>query len=414
MARRKIALWLLAAGFTLQIKAQAPAESELKRWVYDLADDKMLGRGTGEKGEELAAEYLKKEFKRLKLKPFSKSGYEMPFSFEIKKYKDDNPHDSVLSIDKRQGKNIVAFLDNKAKYTVVIGAHYDHLGEGNFPGSLDPNPKGKIHNGADDNASGTAGLLALAKWYSTNKIKEPVNFIFAAFSGEELGLHGSKALARDTNLDTAGIPYMLNMDMIGRMDADSMKLLIYGIGTSPSFPGVLSHFNRNFRLVFDSSGMGPSDHASFYLQNIPVLHFFTGQHPDYHRPSDDAEKLNYAGMKQVLDYIIAINDSLAQMNKLSFTPTRSVSMETRRFKVTLGVIPDYTFTGKGMRIDGVSEGKPAALAGLQKGDIILKLGETDINSMEDYMMALRNFEKGMLTTVTIQRGNEVMTMPITL
>lgn len=195
------------------------------------------------------------------------------------------------------------------------------------------------------------------------------------------------------------------MDMVGRMKKDS-TLAVYGTGTSPIFKQVLKSHNDNFKLVQQESGVGPSDHTSFYLADMPVLHFFTGQHEDYHKPGDDSEKLNYDGMYLISDYIFNIISDLDDNGKLAFRKTKNESDSTPRFKVGLGVIPDYLFDGVGMRIDGISEDKPAQKAGLQKGDIVVQLGDSTVTNMMSYMRALSVFNKGSKTKVVVKRGEE--------
>ncbi len=172
------------------------------------------------------------------------------------------------------------------------------------------------------------------------------------------------------------------------------------------FKQVLNAHNNKFKLIENESGVGPSDHTSFYLANIPVLHFFTGQHEDYHKPGDDSEKLNYQGMETISDYIFDIISDLDDNGKLAFRKTKNESEITPRFKVGLGVIPDYLFDGKGMRIDGVSEGRPAKKGGLLKGDIVIQLGDSIVTDMMSYMKALSVFDTGDKTTVMVKRGNK--------
>jgi C-terminal processing protease CtpA/Prc len=198
---------------------------------------------------------------------------------------------------------------------------------------------------------------------------------------------------------------MLNMDMVGRMREDK-TLSISGTGTAPIWGQVLNSNNPGFKLVLSESGVGPSDHTSFYLQDIPVLHFFTGQHEDYHKPSDDFEKLNYEGMEMITDYILSVIYDLDDDAKLAFRKTKNESEETPRFKVALGVMPDYLYDGNGMRIDGVTDGRPAAAAGLQKGDVVIQLGDSTVTDMMSYMRALSIFEEGDAAEVIVNRNGE--------
>ena len=394
-------LFLIFLSLFISCKESINQETRIKEDVTFLASDELEGRQTGTKGEKKAANYIVKRFTELRLAPKGKKGYLQSFTFKPK----TNPHDEVkfdVNGDGTiTGNNILGFIDNKAENTVIIGAHFDHLGFGG-EGSLYRDSIKAIHNGADDNASGVAILLNLAAKMKGKNIKN--NYLFMAFSGEEMGLLGSNYFVKNPTIDTKKISYMINMDMVGRLKKDS-ALAVYGTGTSPIFKQTLKSHNEKFKLIQQESGVGPSDHTSFYLNNIPVLHFFTGQHEDYHKPSDDSEKLNYEGMETISSYIFNIITDLDNNGKLPFRKTKNESEETPRFKVGLGVIPDYMFDGKGMRIDGISEDKPAQKAGLQKGDIVIQLGDSTVVDMMSYMRALSVFEKGSKTEVLVKRGN---------
>ena len=388
-------------------KQEYKPENKIKEDVAILADDKFEGRQTGTEGEKAAASYLVKRFEELGLQPKGTEGYLQAFNFKPK----TNPHDEVKFTSVAEdstviGTNVIGFIDNKADQTIVIGAHYDHLGYGG-EGSLFREEEKAIHNGADDNASGVALMLNLAsKLKNTNTSN---NYLFLAFSGEEMGLLGSNYFVKNATIPTEKINYMINMDMVGRMKVDS-TLAVYGTGTSPMFKQTLTANNNSFKLIENESGVGPSDHTSFYLGDIPVLHFFTGQHEDYHKPGDDSEKLNYDGMNLISDYIYGVITDLDNNGKLAFRKTKNESEETPRFKVGLGVVPDYLYDGEGMRIDGVSEDKPAQRAGLLKGDVVVKLGDSSVVDMMSYMRALSVFDVGNKTKVKVLRdGKEVET-----
>ncbi len=391
-------------------KQEYKPENKIREDVAFLADDKLEGRKTGTEGEKAAAEYISKRFKDLGLEPKGTDGYFQTFTFKPK----TDPHSEVKyttvnSDSTITGTNIIGYIDNGAPKTIIIGAHYDHLGYGG-ENSLYRGEEKAIHNGADDNASGVAIMLNLAsKLKNTNKGN---NYLFMSFSGEEMGLLGSNYFVKNATLDLDSVNYMFNMDMVGRLKQDS-TLAVYGVGTTPVFKHVINASNNKFKLIEKESGVGPSDHTSFYLNNIPVLHFFTGQHEDYHKPSDDFDKLNYEGMETISNYIYDIITDLDDNGELAFRKTKNESEDAPRFKVTLGVIPDYMFDGKGMRLDGVSEDKPAQKAGLQKGDVVIQLGENEITDMMSYMKALSKFEKGSTTTVKVQRGDKIVEAPVT-
>lgn len=406
---RNIFFITVAFSFAARISAQEISTDRLKKDITYLASDKLKGRGTGSKGEAMAAKYISGEFKKIGLKPKGTKGYYFPFTFNHKV----DPKDSASKTEARHGKDVVGYLDNGAEYTVVIGAHYDHLGLGHDHNSLDPNPENKIHNGADDNASGTAGVLELARYYAGNNVKEKFNFLFICFSGEELGLYGSKKFCENPTIDLTKVNYMINMDMVGRYSDSTKTIIIYGVGTAPDWVPMLDQMRTVFHVKKDSAGIGPSDQTSFYLKNIPVLHFFTGQHSDYHKPSDDESKINYAGEKMLLEYIINIEIATEKLDKLKFLTTRTPDAGTHVYKVTMGVMPDYTFEGKGMRVDGVTDGKPAQKAGVKQGDVIIQIGDFVVGSTMDYMKALGNFKKGDTTKLKVKRGDLEITLDVT-
>jgi Peptidase family M28/PDZ domain len=405
-------LTLLFALFIFaSVQAQEISTDRLKKDIGYLAADKLKGRGTGTKGEKQAAAYIASEFKKAGLQPKGTDGYYQPFVFKLGK----SMHDTTTTGAKeRKGKNVIGYLDNGAELTVVIGAHYDHLGLGHDHNSLDANPDGKIHNGADDNASGAAGVVELARYFASGTQKEKFNFLFICFSGEELGLIGSKKFCEKPTIDLTKVNYMINMDMVGRLNDSTMALIVYGVGTSPNWVPMIDQMRTTFRIKKDSAGVGPSDQTSFYLKDIPVLHFFTGQHGDYHKPSDDANKINYEGEKLVLEYIINIIHQTEKLEgKMQFLKTKSPDMGKSAFKVTMGIMPDYAYEGKGLRVDGVTENKPAFNAGVKQGDIIVEMDGKPINGMSDYMKELGLHKKGDTIKAKVKRGNEIIELTVT-
>ncbi len=325
----------------------------------------------------------------------------------------------LISEKNRIGHNVIGYINNRAATTVILGAHYDHLGYGEDGNSMIRTGEKSIHNGADDNASGTAALIELARKLKSSKATNN-NYLFIAFSGEELGLFGSKYFTENSTIDLKTVNYMINMDMVGRLNDSTKVITIGGYGTSPEWPNVISkeYFNLpnkvkktvpSLIIKIDSSGTGPSDHTSFYRKDIPVLFYFTGLHTDYHKPSDDADKINYNGEQVIIQHILSTIESLNDKQKLAFTKTRETQTTTSaRFSVSMGIMPDYTYAGTGVRADGVSEGKPAQKAGLKAGDIIIQLGDINISSLENYMQALGKFKKGEKTKVKFKRGNETL------
>lgn len=403
---------LAAALFFLSQAAfsQEISEKNIRKHVTFLASDKLKGRGTGTPQELKAAAYIAKQFKKIGLTPKGDNGtYYHKFGFK----KSADPHGNVdEKAPQVYSQNVAGYIDNGAANTIIIGGHYDHLGLGYDHNSLDANPEGKIHNGADDNASGTSGVIELANYFNNNGIKEAHNFLFLCFSGEELGLIGSKKFTEYPTIDLKKVSFMVNMDMIGRLNAEK-RLVVGGVGTAPDFVPLFKDLKTDLGVKLDSAGIGPSDHTSFYLKDIPVLFFFTGQHSDYHKPSDDTPLVNFAGEKQVLELAVKAIQVLDKQPKLKFQQTKANEEDTPRFKVTLGIMPDYTFEGEGVRADGVTDGKPAALAGIQKGDIIIGLGDMDVKTMKDYMKALAAHKKGDNVKVKVKRGDAVKTLDAT-
>ena len=275
--------------------------------------------------------------------------------------------------------------------------------------SGDPPPNSTdIHNGADDNASGISALLYLAESFKLNK-KLPFNVLFIAFSGEEFGLVGSKAFMEKPTIPADRILAMINMDMVGRLNAEKV-VAISGVGTSLEWKDLLEKSKSpGFQFNYSDGGIGPSDHTSFYLKGIPSLHFFTGQHKDYHKPSDDSPLVNYDGIHEVCQVIWGLVLNLGKNPSLTFQKTKDENkQQAAAFKVTMGVMPDYVYSGEGMRIDAVLDNRPAQKAGIVDGDIIVKIGSYSIKDVYEYMEALSKFEKGQEVEVTVKRKEELL------
>ncbi|MCD9855136.1 M20/M25/M40 family metallo-hydrolase [Epilithonimonas sp. JDS] len=383
-------------------------ENNLKKHITYLASDELQGRLTGSEGEAKAADYLSSEFKKLGLKPYEGENFIQNFEYNIKL----NPHDDKTSTPVK-GKNVIAVLNNEAERTIVIGAHYDHLGLNEHHNSTSANSEGQIHNGADDNASGSAAVLELARMFSQNKIKEKVNYIFALFSGEEDGLMGSKKMAETVKTQYPNTIFMINMDMVGRLSKDN-NLNVGGVGTSPILPELVKKYKpEGINLALDESGIGPSDHTSFYLKDIPVLFLFTGTHTDYHKPTDDADKINYPGEKVITNYVFNLANALGNEREIPFVKTKAAATkEVPKYKVTLGIMPNYADSKDGMGIDGVMDGRPAANAGIQQGDILTKIGKCEVREVYSYMDCLSKIKAGEEHPVTVKRNGEEKIMNV--
>jgi len=388
--------------------AKEPDKEQMVSDITYLASDKLKGRTFGSEGEKKAGEYISARFKLLGLKPMGDNGtYYQEFTV-----KNNNPHEVEFADDKQPGyltgRNVIGYLDQGAQYTVIVGAHYDHLGMGLFGSLYTGEPA--IHNGADDNASGTSTIMELAQRLVPYKEH---NYLFIAFTGEENGLWGSNYFTKHPTIDLSKVVAMVNFDMVGRMSEN--KIAINGTGTSPAWPDLIKAANMDsLDITMGESGVGPSDHTSFYLIDIPSIHFFTGAHEDYHKPSDDVDKINGDGMEKVANMAARILRSIGNngKDKLEFAKTKDDDQNTPKLDVTLGVVPDYLYDQNGLRLDGVRDGHPAAKAGLLKGDIIIKMGGEDIKDIYAYMKVLSTFHAGDKTNVVVLRNGKEMPFEI--
>jgi aminopeptidase YwaD len=312
---------------------------------------------------------------------------------------------------KIEAANVIATLEGSdpvlKKEYVVVGAHHDHLGMGG-PGSSSRRPDTiAVHNGADDNASGVAGVIEMSEWL---KSRSPArSILFATFDAEEMGIIGSKYLVENSPVDLEDIQAMINLDMIGRLN-EERQLQIGGVGTSPGFRNLLDSINRNygFDLTYANEGYGPSDHASFYARDVPVLFISTGAHPDYHTPDDDLSRINLEGEQEVISFAGELAEALAnQKERVAFTeagPKVRSSSRGRYGGITLGLMPDMTYDGtEGMPVMFVTEGRPAAVGGIQKGDIIVAIEGKSVGNVYDYMERLSGLKEGMSIVVRVKR-----------
>lgn len=391
--------------------------SDINTHIQYLASDDLQGRETGTPGEAKAATYIANHFEDFGLKPAGdEESYFQEFTVNMSVL--NNPHrpDSVTFADEeRITRNVVGLLEGTTEPDtyIIVGAHFDHLGRGKF-GSLYTRNDTTIHNGADDNASGTTGLLELAHYFSENPTRKSILFI--AFSGEEMGLLGSQHFVDEPTFPLEQSLAMINMDMIGRLSNN--ELLIFGTGSSDKWENLVQEANSD-SLTIDMvpDGTGASDHTSFYNKEIPVLHYFTNTHADYHRPSDDPEYINAEGQDTVLEHIRRMISALDRLNAEELAYTEAPVTQQRNVTmsgVTLGVTPDYGYSGKGMRITGVRSGGPADNAGLQSGDVIIRLADNELKDIYAYMEVLNELKEGDQTTVTVLRGDSEQTFDIKL
>ncbi len=307
--------------------------------------------------------------------------------------------------------NVAGYLDNNAPTTIVIGGHFDHVGYGRR-GSRSPGSD-SIHYGADDNASGTAGVLEAARFLSQSDLRAN-NYLFIAFGAEEKGLLGSRHFTTSGAYDMERVNYMFNFDMIGRLENHALTMI--GTGTSPAWEPLIdelapSHFN----IRKSPGGTGGSDHTSFYLQDIPVIFFFTGIHDDYHRPADTPDKINYEGAHEILELAMTMMAALDSEDRLAFSATAAAPRTRQRTDgPTLGLMPDHAFDGEGLRVQSVIENRPGHQAGMLDGDIIIRINDKEVREIQTYMEALGKMPQGGTSIVVVKRGEEEISLEVKL
>lgn len=321
---------------------------------------------------------------------------------------------------KTEVKNVVGVIEGQgelADETVIVGAHYDHVGYGG-QNSLAPGVK-DVHNGADDNGSGTVSLIELARRFGARKEPLKRRLVFIAFTAEESGLIGSDRYCKEPLYPLDKTIAMINMDMVGRLKDE--KLIVYGTGTSPHWKAQLEQLNAKskFELVMKPEGFGPSDQSSFYAKKIPVLHFFTGTHSEYHRPGDDWNLINYDGMARVVDMVEQVTlETVNSPEKPQYVEVKGSGdqAQTRSggSRPYFGSIPDLGNETPGYALSGVSGGSPADKAGIKGGDVIVELGKNKITSLDDFDLALRKFKPGEEVEVIVLRKGDRVTLKVTL
>lgn len=382
--------------------------------VRYLADDALGGRLAGSPEERCAGDYIAQRFAALGLKPAGANGTYFQ-EFELASVV--NPH-----APKGTGRNILALLEGsdpqlKNEY-VIVGAHYDHLGQGLF-GSTSKEQQPAIHNGADDNASGVAAMLDIAE--RMVKGRRPARtVVFMAFSGEESGLLGSAYFANNPTFPLTSAKAMMNLDMVGRLGQG--PLIVYGIGTAAEWEKLVSDAaaREKVSVTLQTDGYGASDHTSFYLKDIPVLHFFTNVHGDYHNPGDDWEKIDAAGMKKVSAIVTALASQVANkqtvitLQKGAGKPPAPVGSSGGGYGAYLGTVPDFSPVKYGVKLSGVRENSPAQKAGLQSGDIIIRMDEKEVADLQAMTDALRTKQPGDVITIVVQRDGKEVALQATL
>ena len=410
----------LAAALALMpsaAAAQSPATAAAERVEHDvwyLAADAREGRGVGTAGLDSAAHFLAGRFAQIGLAAAGTDGYFQPFEIDP-----TAPGAAHTNLGGTPVMNVIGVIPGSgalAGEVVVLGAHYDHLGYGGF-GSLDPDSSGVIHNGADDNGSGTAALIESARLLVHRSAASHRTLLFVSFTAEEMGLIGSQHYASHPVRPNESTYAMINFDMVGRLRSDS--LIVIGVGSATELQGLVESSNQRFGLAlsWQPDPWGRSDHSSFYAQQIPVVHFFTNLHEDYHRSTDDWDKINSEGIAKVAALASDLAWDLAQRPEgLTFQdvppPPPATAQAGRR--ASLGTIPDMTESPGGVRITGVRAGSAAEEAGLQGGDIIVQIGEHEVPDLMGLQQALMALKAGDTVTIVFMRDGERKEAPATL
>lgn len=415
-----------ACGATNRISTGiSPDTARLARSVSILAADSMEGRGTGTAGNNAAARWLASQLQAAGVRMLapggacgSNGGCAPSYLHHFSARPARGPHDTAtVSLPSQNVVGLIPGTDPALRNQyVILGAHFDHLGR-STNGALDPDRGNEIRNGADDNASGTSAVLELARHFARQPASRSI--VVVLFSGEELGLLGSQHFVSNTPVPLDSVQAMLNFDMVGRLKNE--RLIVYGVATATEWPAILEAANTApaFTLNAVGDGFGPSDHSSFYAKDLPVLHFFTDVHDDYHRASDDAERINVTGMGRVVAMAGRITRDIADRPaRLSFVraPVSAPAGGSRAgSQAWLGTIPDMGAGDvKGLRITGVRAGSPADSGGLKEGDVIVSFGGAEVTDLVSYSDALYSKQPGDTVEIVFVRGTERRTVRVTL
>jgi len=413
--------WMLALGATTlsagPLPAQTASADRIVRDINYLADDQRDGRGLGTAGLDSAAAYIAREFGRAGLRPAGTRDFFQPFTIDS-----TAPILAHCGLKPAPVKNVVGVIPGRgglAGQAVVVGAHYDHLGRGECRAiTLDPDSGTRVRNGADDNASGTAGIMEIARLLQGRQagVTNVRTIVFVAFAAEELGALGSHYYAANPVRPMDSTYVMINLDMIGRPVEGRLSAL--GAASAVELLAELDSVNARHRLAVSGSGdgWGSSDHAEFFAQKRPVLHFFTGIHTDYHRSTDDADRINGPGTAAVVGYIADVTWRLAtRVAPLTLVwAARPQQMAGGGDRPYLGTLPDMSSTPGGVRISGTGPGSPAEKAGLRGGDILIKIGAKDVKGLEDMQAALMGHRPGDVVDIVVKRGDSTVTVTATL
>lgn len=404
----------LCAGPAKSLIGQTGRDPVLADVRY-LAADSLSGRGIGTPGLDAAACYIAWRFAAAGLRPVFDDYFQR---FRLDPSAPALAHAGLHELHVKNVVGVVPGAGALAREAIVIGAHYDHLGLGGS-GSLDPDSTGVVHNGADDNASGTAALIEAAQLLSRRSARSAENYrtlVFVAFTAEEVGLLGSAHYVRNPVISAELTRAMINFDMVGRLREN--KLVTIGTGSADHLPALLDSINAGygFQLSALSDPWGRSDHSSFYGKRIPVVHLFTDNHQDYHRTTDDWEQINVAGIKQIAAFAADLAWSLAtRLDYLAYADVpQPPPTSGGGYGAYLGTIPDMSESPGGVRLTGVRSGSPADSAGMLGGDILVQLGEHEITNLYDMTDALRAHEPGDSVRIVVLRDGERIELAATL
>ena len=415
-----LAVVAMAAAQPVAAQRAVPIPAGLLDDVKYLSSDALGGRMTGSPGADSAAEYVARRFAEAGLQP-GPGGWFQEFTVSR-----DAPGARRAGLAGARGRNVIGVLPGRdpslRNEAVIVGAHYDHLGGGGF-GALDPDSSGAVHNGADDNASGTTALIHIAHALAAEPPARTT--VFIAFSGEEVGLLGSAHYVRQPLYPLDRTIAMVNLDMVGRLK--NRRLIVYGTATATEFPALLDSLNwyQGFDLKKQGDGYGPSDQSSFFAAHRPVLHVFTDLHEDYHRTTDDWNKINVEGLARVIDFTAGIATALGNRPRpLTFVdaaPAPAASHAsaapgavTPGYGAYLGTIPDMSESPGGVLLSGVRAGSPGDKAGLKAGDIITRIGQTAVPDLQGMTDALRAHRPGDVVEITVTREGKPVTVQATL
>lgn len=409
----KILVAAMTLGAPAALLGQTSGADRIQDDISYLASDRLEGRGVGTAGLDSAARYVAQAFREAGLEPAGTDGFLQPFTIDP-----SAPAAAHAGVGDVSVANVVGLIRGSgalAGEAVVIGAHFDHLGYGGF-GSLEPDSVHVVHNGADDNASGTAAIIEAARLLRGRSEADSRTLVFVAFTAEELGLIGSAQYVKSPAFPNGSTFAMLNLDMVGRLQDD--KLAAFGAETAEEFAGILDEVNVSYGLDITASGdgYGRSDQQSFFTEKIPVLHFFSGTHEDYHRTTDDWDKINYDDTARIAAFVADLAWNLATRTEaLTFVDSKPPEMTTSGgYGAYLGTIPDMTESPDGVRLTGVRAGSPAEAAGVQAGDVLVGIGDHDIKDLYEMTDALRAHKPGETVELRVRRDGEVVALTATL